>query len=228
MATYGQLKNRVVRKLGLDDTAFGDEDSAVGEWLNEGVLEILLETHCYISRDSSVALTDGTGDYELDTDILAIHTLLAGTVPLVRVSEEEIHWLRRSASASSTVMRYAVAGANMLMVYPTPSAAVDLAVYFVPRPTPMSDESHDPADVTYGGIPSEHHKAIEFYALWQGADYDTVAAIPPAQREQDFERYLGKMRRSRSQKGGRQLSPARMARSGRVTRSPSEDLSPWG
>lgn len=224
MSNFGQLKTRVTRKLGLDSTSGSDEQDMIGEHLNEAVVEILLETHCRLAR-STAALTSGSEDYELDTDILAIHEIIdSGGIPLVRVTETEMHNLRQGAATSTSSMRYAVAGSNMLMVWPEPSSTQTLTIYYVPRPTAMSSATHDPSTATYGGIPSEHHKAIEFYALWQGADYDDDNSSGQGDRYlRDYSNALSRIKKDRVFKGGRVLPRSRLARQRRTLSSPSED-----
>jgi len=68
-------------------------------------------------------------------------------------------------------MRYAVLGMNMLVIWPTPTTAAQLDVWYVPRPTAMSSGTHDPSVATYGKIPKEFHRAIEFYVLAKAAEY---------------------------------------------------------
>lgn len=206
MANLTTLRLRVSRKLSLDQTASGEEETAVTDWLNEGVVEVLLETHCTVSKGTA-ALTSGTGDYELDTDILAVHKLIdSNNVPLERVTEAEIDEFRRaSATGSSSVQHYAVAG-NMLMVWPTPNSAATLTVYFVPRPTPMSTGTHDPSDATYGGVPSEYHKGIELYALWQAADFDDDTSANQGDRYfGQYSAWVNKIRKNLKLKGGQRM-----------------------
>ena len=214
MSTFAQLKTRVSRKLRLDTTAGSDEQEMVGEHLNEAVLEVLLETHCFVALDPSVALSAGVGDYLMDTDILAIHKLInSDDVPLERVTEGEIDEYRRASASATSTTRYALTGSNLLMVWPEPASADTLAVYFVPRPTPMSDDSHDPSNATYGGIPSEFHKTLEFYALWQGADYDDDSSSNQGDRYfGQYQVWLGKMKKAQKMKGGQRMPRARTGR----------------
>src|SRR3990172_8813998 len=118
--------------------------------------------------------TAGTWDYQLDTGILHVKDLwredAAGAVfPAVHDSYLEILNLHyaTTAAADSNVIHYAVLGSNMLTLWPTPSAVYTIKLFYVPRPTAMSDGTHDPSNITYGRIPTEFHKAIEYYALWQ-------------------------------------------------------------
>jgi hypothetical protein len=221
MANFAQLKAKVTRKLGLDSTTGSDEQNMVGEHLNEAVLDVLLETHLRVSVGTAT-LAANESDYELDADILAIDTVLAGTVPMVRMSPDQILDLRRgSATSSSGVMRYAVSGSNLLMVWPTPSSASTLTIYFVPKPTAMSADTHDPSESTYGGIPVEHHKGLELYALWQGADYDNNPKADAYYGQ--YTAWQAKIRKARVHKGGTKLPRGRLARRRSLSADPSSD-----
>ena len=213
MATLAQLQFRVNQKLSLDDTAGGDEETLVTAYLNEAINEFLLDTHCYLAL-APATLTAGAGDYELDQDILAIHEIIGSdSRPWERVDEAEIHEFRRASATASSVTRYAVAGMNMLMVWPTPASAGTLTIYHVPKPTPLSDASHDPSSIVYGGIPSEYHKALEFYALWQASDYDDDASAAQGDRYYgQYQLMVNKARKAMKMKGGRRQAPLRVGR----------------
>jgi hypothetical protein len=68
----------------------------------------------------------------------------------------------------------------------------------------MTDGAHDPSSSTYGRIPTEFHKAIEYYALWQGAEYDENRTGQGGERYRMlFENYLGGIiRPAMKRKGG--------------------------
>jgi hypothetical protein len=97
-----------------------------------------------------------------------------------------------------------------------------LTVYYVPRPTPMSSDSHDPSNATYGGIPKEHHKALEFYALWQGADYDDDSTSQQGDRYfGQYQMWLGKMKKNQKFKGGNRMPKATLGRKVTLASDPS-------
>ena len=118
---------------------------------------------------------------------------------------------RHSPSGDAADVRYAVAGSNLLLVWPTPSSAYTFELLYVPRPTSMSDGTHDPASLTYGRIPTEFHKAIEYYALWQGAEYDENQGAQGGERYRAlFEDYLAtRVRPAMKRKGGAELGQVR-------------------
>jgi hypothetical protein len=103
----------------------------------------------------------------LDSDILDIMDVYSTSgsqdYRMERISVPELLEMRRGASTMVGPARYyATAGANLLMVYPTPTGADELTVYFVPRPVTLAVGSDTPSE-----IPAEYHPAVEMYALWR-------------------------------------------------------------
>ena len=228
MATLANLRTRVSAKLGLDTTAGGTDETLLDSWANEAVLDVLLKTGVYRSS-ATMTLTANTKDYTLPSEILAVDELYItgsnGDRPLTRASTQDLLYMRRATSTSGDVMFYAVNGANLLMVYPTPTAADTLTVYYTPRPTAMSSGAHDPSSTTYGGIPAEHHKAIEYYCLWQGGDYLDDQSSSQGQRYLDlYEKELAKIRRAVRRKGGKRLGRATVGRRPVFVTHPSQDV----
>lgn len=178
MSTFAQLKTNVNAELGLDSTASGAEDVLLGVRLNEGVREVLLRTHCKVSV-ATTALTAGTADYELPTDVLAMHEIKTSALrSLERENPATIHSLRQAAATATAAYTflYALDGANLLMLYPTPSASDVLTLYYVPKPTEMSAAGNDPSTATYGGIPVQWHDALELWAMHKLGSYDDDAS----------------------------------------------------
>lgn len=208
MATLAALRNSVTTKLGLlNDT--GTERDLVDQWCNEAILEILSRTHCTVHVGSMATVAD-VWQYHLDANILALRDVFrtdaAGAVePVIRVTEQEILELRRgSASSNAAYTRYATIGANLIILWPTPSAAYTLNLHYVPRPGSMTVASDDPSDANFGRVPKEFHKAIEYYALWQGGEYDESRSSQGGERYRAlFENYIDKViRPSIRKKGG--------------------------
>jgi hypothetical protein len=93
-----------------------------------------------------------------------------------RVSLEELLDRRRLMPLSSVPPQlYAFTGANLISFYPTPSGADTATLYYVPRPTALSNTADDPSNTAFGGIPPEYHDAIEYYAFWRASSYDDSA-----------------------------------------------------
>lgn len=204
-------------KLGLDSTSGGTEETQLIAWLNEGVIDVLLRARVNVNS-ATMSLSAGTSDYTLDSTTLAIqditYTATDGTNgTLIRVTPEDILRFRTATPATGAHTRYyALNGHDLLMVYPTPSSADTLTIYYVPRPTALSSTSstaHDPSSETYGGIPTEYHKAIELYALAQAAEFtDHKPSQYGARYKAEYEGKLVEIKRAMRHKGGRSLGPA--------------------
>ena len=169
MTTFAQYRSAVSSKLGLDNSIAGDQ-TFIDLWVNEGVLDVLMRTDC-LMRSATLTLTSGTKDYTLSSSILKIYdayVTVSGIANWLEITTvDEILAMRRTTTANvSPAQYYAVGGSDLLMIYPTPSSADTLTIYYVPRPATLSASSDSPSE-----IPAEFHKAVEFYALREGADF---------------------------------------------------------
>src|SRR5574338_1345065 len=148
MATLAQIRNEVARVIGLDSTAAGADETLVDAWTNEAILDILLQTRCYVAV-ATTPVTANVADYTLDSAILhVVDCYLASsgtTYRLEQVSPQKLLDMRITANsqASSPASHFAVSGSSLLLLYPTPSSADTMSLYYVPRPAPMSSGSHD-------------------------------------------------------------------------------------
>jgi hypothetical protein len=225
LSTFAQLKNNVTLELGLDDEAGEDEDTLLGRRLNEGVRAVLVQTHCRVEV-ASTALTVGVADYELPVAALAMHRLVTNPDlrECVRENPATIHQLRESAAtgAAGYAYSYALDGANLLMLYPTPAAADFLTLYYVPLPTEMVAVSDDPSALVYGGIPVQWHDAIELWAMSKLASYDDDSTSKNgADYMRDFELRITKIRLEIKKLGGRKQPRVRVNRRRYVSSDPS-------
>lgn len=207
MSTLAQIRNEVTRVIGLDSTAAGADETLVDGWANEAVLDVLAETRCYVIS-TTINTSVGVADQDLATSILKVvdlYTTQSGTLyRLKQVSPQTIIDMRVSANAQqdSPATHYAVAGDNLLMLYPTPNAVYTITAYVVPVPTAMSSGTHDPSNTTYGGIPSRFHRAIIKYVEAEAADYrDDQTSQHGDRYRKDYDRWLGKIRKLVNQKG---------------------------
>lgn len=200
----------------------------LGRRLNEGVREVLSRTHCYV-KSASISISANDFEYELkdaltDDPLAILNVITSDTKPCERISPEELHEYRRASPAMSSAYTffYAVDGANLLLLYPTPQAASTLTVYYVAKPTEMSSAAHDPSDVTYGNIPVQWHDAIEYWALFRMAGYDDDASSQMGMAYRGlFDNRIREIRRELRNLGGRKLSRARVGRRAITSSDPS-------
>jgi hypothetical protein len=227
MSTFAELKSNISKELGLDETASGNDDVLLGRRINQAIRQVLIDLQLYVIT-ASISLTASTNEYQLPAaltaDPLAILKLVnSDNVPLERVSVEEIHDLRRGAVATgSNVYRYAVNGANLLMLYPTPSAAGTLTAYYVPTPTVLTG-TDDPSGATFGGIPVQYHDLIEYWAMWRMAR--RMKHEPSSfglTYKQEYDQAVFGARKSIRKLGGRKLGPVRRGRRLSVPSDPSQ------
>lgn len=229
MATLAQIRNEVTRVVGLDSTAAGADETLLDGWVNEAVLDILLETRCYVVS-ATADMTADQADYTLDSAILHVvdsYNTMGGTrYRLRQVTPQELNDLRVSsnAEAASPVTHFAVSGDNLLMVYPTPSSDETLTLYYVPRPTAMSNGTDDPSDTSFGGIPSQFHRAIVKYAEAEAADYrDDKSSGQGDRYRSDYLVWLGKIRKYTNQKGSTSTPPFQVTGMWSPPHDPSTD-----
>lgn len=208
MATLENFRTVVAAKMSMNDTAGSDECNLIDGWVNEGVVDVLLKTRCYVDK-STTSLTAGVNDYDLDTDILQVLKMLASDGrELEPITFMEMNQLRELGVTDTPGRKFALAGANIFMVYPTPTSAETLTFYYIPRPTTLSTSGESPTFV-----PTEFHKAIEFYVLWQAGDYTDDASSAQGERYRlQYLQTLADARRLVTTKGGARLAPARPGR----------------
>ena len=214
--TRGELIFECSRALGLDDTAGGDELTLMQRWANRGVVDVLLRTLCYTDI-GDMTLTAVTTDYRIDASILAITNVhitsatdTSQVSPLEQVDMKTVDEYLDSNPAAADPTMFALQG-TLMRVAPTPSGANTLRFFYVPKPLNMTDDAHDPSNVTYGGVPEEYHEAILYYMLWKGSEYDDKqAALSPKDYRQAYQGLLADVRKQLRNKSGRGLNRARV------------------
>lgn len=219
MTTLASFRTTVSSIIGLDNTAGSAEQQLIDGFVNEAVIQVLRRTRLKITI-ATLDLTAGAKDYELPAAIMYITEIIdERNQPLERVTISAINEWRRAGSPAvggSTTYSYALNGANMFMIYPTPTSSTDtLTYYYVPRPIALAVTTDDPSTATLGGIPAEYHRAIELYALWRAADYADDASSQQGDRYQrDFTGEIAQIRRDLQHKAGRRLAPATLVSRG--------------
>jgi len=168
--------------------------------------------------------TAGVGDYTLDSAILAIEDIYttsgSANFRLTRKATTDLINLRLFSVTTSPEQLYALSGANMLMLYPAPLQTDTLTVYYVPKPTALSNPTDDPSSAALGGIPSEFHYGLELYMQWKAGDaFDDESSsngesykrmylgdptAPPGTEQRDG--FIGTMKKDIRRKGGKHLA----------------------
>lgn len=232
MATLTNLRTRVYSRLGLDSTSSGTDETETTAYLNEAVVDILLQTGVYVTT-TTISLSASTADYTLSSAIIRIKEayLTSGgqNYRIEQISPAELLDRRLgNGSSSSPALFYAIDGGNTLLVYPTPAASGTITIYHVPRPTSMSSGSHDSSNATYGGVPDEFSPAIVAYACWKLGDREDDRTSNNGQTYfAEYQEYwIPKIRKYTNLKGNVRLPPIGLNRGRRklVAHDPSTDL----
>lgn len=207
--------------------------------MNEGVIKVLEDTHCYVKSQSFTALSavpfDGTTtDFTFDSGILEIvdayFTSSGVNYRLDRVSVNELIERKRVSVPSGTPTMYvAVNGENMLQFWPAPGSGDSLMVWFVPIPTALSASSDDPSVNANGGVPKYMHKAIEYWACAEAADYDDDQSSAQGQRyRDDYNLEIVRYRKHMRRRGGNRNQRARVNETRRPRPYHTNDIWPSG
>jgi len=168
--TLGDLIFRTSRKAGLDDDV-PDEHTLMLGWARDAVIEVLLRAHCTVET-STMTLNVGSYLYGIDPVVLAVINAQLSDGSELEVTQLANLRKRQKVGSSSPIRMLAIEG-DRLYVYPTPTAADILVWDFVPRPQQLlTNPGDDPSTVTFGRIPTEYHRALEYYMLWQAGEYD--------------------------------------------------------
>lgn len=210
--TLDDFRSHIAQSLGLDNTASSTEQGFIDDWVNEGIRQFLLDTHCHVAT-STIALTADQGDYALPTTSLVVRKVWALdsdslNVPLAPTTVEEILWLRRSTGTPPSNY-YAYTG-DLLMLYPIPTADGTLDIIHVPYPTALSGGSDDPSVAANGGIPVQYHWIVELFAKARAGEY--ADDISSRMGMDYFAQYEVEMKKARSKirqmAGGGRRAPA--------------------
>jgi hypothetical protein len=62
MSTLANFRTQVSQKLGMDNTAGSTEQGLIDYWVNQAIVDILMETEVYVV-EAQATLTAGQGDY---------------------------------------------------------------------------------------------------------------------------------------------------------------------
>ncbi len=216
--TLEQLRRSVGRKTGMDYSAAGEDRNLIDAWVNEGVREVLLRTHCYVAA-ADVSTTVDEWQYDLSTNTMAIVSAWREGEVMQRVSSTEIFGMRRGGAGSGSNLYWSTAGTNMLLFWPTPTSVFTINLIYVPRPAEVSFETHDPSSPVYGGIPVEFHKGIELWALSNASDHEHEQGTQRGVNYlAQFDEYIKRVVKPAIARKGGGLPRARVGRrAGRVT-----------
>lgn len=162
---FGTMIDRVRYTLGTQETVSHDESVFVKAYLNEGVLDVLVRTRPY-TRVITLTLTANTAIHDMSTDILALLDLQdANGDFLQRMTREDI-----TLAQTNGIKGFAYEE-PLLWVSPVHSEDTQMKAYGIFRPSPMTQDSDDCSNPSYGGLAPEFHPAVINYACWKAGEY---------------------------------------------------------
>lgn len=224
MPNLSELRTAVAYKTNMS-TGSSSELARIDAWLNEAYEDVLARTACRVECADLTTIAD-TWKYNLPNTILdVLEVWMEGsdseTVPFERTSSRHIIRLRAGleTATGSPPSYFATEGMNALLLWPTPTTEETINLLYVPRPTALSATGDTPSD-----LPSEWHKALEYYALWQAGDADDSASSKKGEYYRQLYEgpdgmggFLDKIRKQMRQRGGRRLAPVDLSTPLRVT-----------
>lgn len=171
-ATFLSLQDAVIDKLRLDAA---EDRERVKDWINQIYADACIETQASITA-ATMVLTANEPTYTLPAALIRITDIFVSPVsgtqygPLEPVTLAQIlRWRTGQGGANTTsgsVTHYCRRGINLVDFYPTPSSADTLTVYYVERPTSLSQDADTPE------LPEPYaSKVLEYGALAEGADF---------------------------------------------------------
>lgn len=209
--------NRTSRTLGISQAASGAERQLMIDWYNEAVDQFLTETKM-VQKTLKLAMTANQGDYTIDDQIISMKDLNyvpSGQQGWLMIPVDETEIIQRRLLQSAVAMapqRYALAGSNTLMVWPTPTSSSDYihGLYVSHQTTAMTADSHSPDQAVYGGIPVEWHPVLLSYVMWQaGMLTNDIMSSAGQNYEAAWEKGLQRAKIRQTKKLGTRVAKAR-------------------
>ncbi len=232
--TFLDLQRKVQNKLRLDanvDASSGNDLNKIKDTINEVYAQVCVQTEAN-QTSATALLISGQSSYAMPSEILRIKQIVAMPSgqsaygpPLIETTINQLLYWRQTAGAGATgsVTHYALVGMNQLEVWPTPSAADTLLIYYVALPTALSATTDVPILQEPWGS-----KLIEYGALAEMSDFLRGADDPSTKEYRQL--YAGWMAQFRihlnRRAGGRtmQMPVVGYDRNGWVPHLPSADV----
>lgn len=191
----------MIAKARLDATA---DLAKVKDWINQAYARACVETEAN-QTFGTMSFTADVSSYTFPSEVVRIKSMYVtptGGTASVPIRQTTLDFILRSRtaaafSASGYVTHYALLGINDFEVYPTPSAADTLTIWYVSLPTPLSASNEVP-------ILQEPYasKLLEYGALAEAADFK---GDPSDQEYRSlFEDWLRRYRSQITRKAGAQ------------------------
>jgi len=199
-STYADIQSAVMEKATLDPVL---DVQKVKDWVNQVYFQAGVETEA-ISGEATMAMTAATGSYVIPAAVARIRQMSiqpAGSTqfnaPLILTTLDEILQRRQNGQQGSypQATHYTLVGINGLEVWPTPSAADTITIYYVSYPTVLSAAGDVPVfEEPYAS------KILEYGALAEAGDFKGDPAT--GQWAADYTDWMNRYRQHLQRKRG--------------------------
>lgn len=199
-ATFLSLQDAVIGKLRLDSA----DRPRVKDWINVAYATVCLDSEAFQSN-AIVPITPNFASYTLPASVLRIKNIIGSAPggsygpPLEEASLDEINGWRQNGTVAATnngaSTRYAVLGLKTLELYPTPTQADSLLIYYVSAPNPLAADGDVPE------IPEPFaSKLLEAGAILEASEF--VGTPDRDYYDAKYERWMIKFRVHLGRKAG--------------------------
>jgi hypothetical protein len=162
---FGAMIDRVKYSLGMQELQSHDETVFIKQYLNEGLLDVIVRTRPY-TRVITLTLTANTAIHDMASDIISLLDIQDPNGNfLQRMTREDI---TNAQASNSPGFAYEE---PLLWVSPVPTVDTQIKAYGIFRPSAMVNNGDDPSTSSFGGLAPEFHPAILNYACWKAAEY---------------------------------------------------------
>jgi hypothetical protein len=166
-----EIKTRVKRQFG-DESSVQLTDADIIRWINDAQREIARTNDEVLETIATTAVSAGTADYALPSDLLRLRSVRFGNRKIEGLSLQEandkIVNYENPASYQQGTPQYFWIYANRITLYPVPAASDsdDLKLYYTRLPTDVSIDADIP------DLHLKYHLAIVQYVLHQAYEMD--------------------------------------------------------
>lgn len=148
-STFSDLYTRVINYVRLDSVV---DLQLAKDLVNAAYVDVCIDTEA-TQEVADITLTANDWLYTMSTTVVRMKSLWITAVdgtqsgPLKQVSPQEIIRLQQSSSQTlvgGSPTLYALVGLDQLALYPTPSEAATLSMFYVEQPAVLSDNTDVP------------------------------------------------------------------------------------
>jgi hypothetical protein len=163
--TNAEIRERVIRALGLQVDTSQPELGLVDGWVYEGIIDMLARTRPN-TRVINLVMQPGVAVHDMSQSVISLLDVEDSEGFLDRFTREDVVSLQKTHGRG-----YAYEEPLLWVSPPAAAEPKTIKAYGVLRPGKMTGDSDTPANPAFGGLAPEFHPYIVTYALWKGGEY---------------------------------------------------------